>query len=70
MFFCTKITDVTEVTIPNRVTSLTFTKLKSKKTYYVRMRDYNMSGSKKIYGKWSMVKKCKVKVKNSNNVFR
>lgn len=36
-------------------------KLKSKKTYYFRVRAYVVNGSKKIYGKWSTVKKVKVK---------
>lgn len=39
----------------------TIKKLKKGKTYYVRVRAYKMDGSKKVYGKWSEVKKCKVK---------
>lgn len=35
--------------------------LKSKKSYYVRIRAYVKNGSQKQYGKWSTVKKCKVK---------
>lgn len=36
-------------------------KLKSKKMYYIRVRSYKTDGSKKIYGKWSTIKKCKTK---------
>ena len=32
-----------------------------KKTYYVRVRAYQMVNGKKVYGKWSAVKKVKVK---------
>ncbi len=39
----------------------TLKKLKSKKTYYVRIRAYKKNKGKKIYGSWSAVKKCKVK---------
>ena len=39
----------------------TLTKLKSKKYYYVRVRAYKKVDGKKVYGKWSTVKKCKVK---------
>ena len=35
-------------------------KLKSKKTYFVRIRAYKTVFGKKVYGKWSNVKKCKV----------
>lgn len=35
--------------------------LKRKKTYYVRVRAFNKVGTKKVYGKWSITKKCKVK---------
>ena len=39
----------------------TLKKLKSDKTYYIRVRAYTTDGSKKVYGKWSKVvkKKCK-----------
>ena len=47
--------------VAKNVTSIIFTKLKSKTTYYVRMRACNTLGSKKVYGEWSTVKKCKVK---------
>lgn len=46
------------------VTSRTKTikKLKSKKTYYFRVRAYKLNGKKKVYSKkWSKVKKVKVK---------
>ena len=36
-------------------------KLKSKKTYYVRVRTYKTVSGKKYYSKWSKVKKIKVK---------
>lgn len=42
-------------------TKYTIKKLKKKKTYYVRVRAYKLSGKTKIYGKWSTVKKIKVK---------
>ena len=41
-------------------TSITIQKLK-KKTYFIRLRVYYMKKGKKIYGKWSAVKKMKVK---------
>lgn len=39
----------------------TFKKLKKGKTYYVRVRAYKINGSKKVYGKWSVVKKIKAR---------
>ncbi|SNU04997.1 Fibronectin type III domain-containing protein [Lachnospiraceae bacterium] len=43
-------------------TSLTVKKLKKKKTYYVRVRSYvKDSNNKKVYSKWSKVKKVKIK---------
>ena len=36
-------------------------KLKKRKTYYIRVRAYKMNGKKKVYGKWSTVKKVKIK---------
>lgn len=44
-----------------RATKVTIKKLKSKKTYYVRVRAYYKIGGKTYYGKWSTVKKVKVK---------
>ncbi len=35
--------------------------LKRKKTYYVRVRAFKKVGTEKVYGKWSITKKCKVK---------
>ena len=40
---------------------ITLKKLKPKKYYYIRVRSYKKYGSKKVYGKWSKVKKCKTK---------
>ena len=42
-------------------TKFTIKKLKKKKTYYFRVRAYKLSGQKKVYGKWSGVKKVKIK---------
>lgn len=42
-------------------TSKTITGLKKKKTYYIRVRAYKTSGSKKVYGKYSTVKKITIK---------
>ncbi len=42
-------------------TSKTIKKLKSKKTYYVRVRTYKTVNGKKVYSKWSAVKKVTVK---------
>ncbi|MDO4555981.1 MAG: leucine-rich repeat protein [Lachnospiraceae bacterium] len=39
----------------------TVEKLKSKKTYYVRIRSYKRVSGKNYYGKWSKVKKVKIK---------
>lgn len=36
-------------------------KLKKKKTYYVKVRAYKLVNGTKKYGKWSSVKKCKVR---------
>lgn len=41
--------------------SITLKGLKRKKTYYVRVRAYRKKSGKKIYGKWSKVKKVKIK---------
>ena len=42
-------------------TNTTIKKLKKKKTYYFRVRAYKIKGGKKVYGKWSKVKKVKIK---------
>lgn len=39
----------------------TLSGLTSKKTYYVRVRAYKYHNGRKYYGRWSNVKKCKVK---------
>lgn len=51
------------VTVKGRnKTSKTLTKLKSKKTYYVRVRAYvNQGNNEKLYGSWSKTKSVKVK---------
>lgn len=51
----------TAVISKNKSTAKTFKKLKSKKTYYVKVRAYKKSGKTKIYGVYSKVKKVKVK---------
>ena len=42
-------------------TKYTVKKLKKKKTYYMRVRAYTLSNGKKVYGKWSAIKKVKVR---------
>lgn len=42
-------------------TKLTLGKLKSKKTYYIRVRAYTIQNGKKVYGRWSKTVKKKVK---------
>lgn len=42
-------------------TSVTIKKLKKKMTYFVRVRAYKLADRKKAYGKWSSVKKVKIK---------
>jgi Fibronectin type III domain. len=44
-----------------RKTSVTIKGLKKKKTYYVRVRAYIKKDKKTIYGKWSSIKKIKIK---------
>ena len=39
----------------------TIKKLKTKKTYYIRVCAYKIVKGKKVYGKWSNVKKVKLK---------
>lgn len=41
-------------------TTYTAKKLKKKKTYYVRVRVYIKNGTKKVYGRWSKIKKVKI----------
>ena len=45
----------------NTTTSKTLGKLKSKKTYYVKVRTYKVTGGKKYYSAWSSVKSVKTK---------
>ena len=45
----------------SKTSSKTIKKLKSNKTYYVKMRSYKKVGSKKIYGDWSTVKSVTIK---------
>ena len=49
------------VTLNSWMSKKTFKHLKKKKTYYVRVRAFRKSGSVKKYGKWSAVKKIKIK---------
>ena len=42
-------------------TFVTLKKLKKKKTYFIRIRTYKIADGKRVYGKWSSVKKVKVK---------
>ena len=44
-----------------KAASLTIKKLKKKKAYYVRVRAYKRVNGRKVYGKWSGVKKVKIK---------
>lgn len=44
-----------------KATAKTIKKLKPKKRYYIRVRAYTKSGSKRLYGAWSPVKNVKVK---------
>ena len=47
--------------VQTKKTKYIIKKLKKKKTYYIRVRAYKMNGKKKVYGKWSKVKKVKIK---------
>ena len=47
--------------ISNKKNNCTLTKLKSKKTYYVKIRAYKKVNGKKVYGTWSKTKKVKIK---------
>ena len=48
-------------TAGKKKTSITLSGLKKNKTYYVRIRTYKTSSGGKVYGKWSKVKKIKIK---------
>ena len=49
------------VTVKKTVFKKKLTKLKSKKTYYVKVRAYKSVNGKKFYGPWSSTKKIKTK---------
>lgn len=53
--------DVIKLTAGYSKTDITRTKLKNKKTYYVRVRTYIPYNGKNIYGAWSKVKSVKVR---------
>lgn len=42
-------------------TSITLKKLKKKKTYFIRVRAYENVNGKNVYGKWSSVKRVRIK---------
>lgn len=52
---------VTRTLTGNTKTSITVSRLKRKKRYYVRVRAYRNANSKKYYGKWSKTKSIVVK---------
>ena len=52
---------VSKKDISSKKTSVTYTKLKKGKTYYVRMRAYVKVNGKKVYGSWSSKKSIKIK---------
>lgn len=52
---------VTKTLTGNTKTSITVSRLKRKKRYYVRVRAYRNANSKKYYGKWSKTKSIVVK---------
>jgi len=56
-----KFDDPTTKNVGSQKTNVTIKKLKSKKTYYVRIRSYKTTAEGKIYSKWSTIKKVKVK---------
>lgn len=47
-------------------TSVSITKLKQGRKYYVRVRAYKIAGDRKSYGKWSAVKSVRVKTYNTS----
>ena len=60
--YCTKKTFKGKKSVYITAKTKTIKKLKSKKTYYFRVRAYKLNGSKKVYSKkWSKLKKAKVK---------
>ena len=53
--------ELTERTVATNRVSKTVKGLKSKKTYYVRIRTYKVVGSSKFYSTWSSAKSVKTK---------
>lgn len=49
------------ISITKNSTAKTIAKLKKGKTYYVKVQAYKKNGAKKVYGKYSAVKKAKIK---------
>ena len=41
--------------------TICYQKLRKKKTYYIRVRAYTVYNGKTVYGRWSKVKKVKIK---------
>lgn len=58
---CAKKTFKGAKTVSTKAVSKSFTGLKSKKIYYVRVRAFKTLGGKKYYGAWSVIKKVKAK---------
>lgn len=56
-----KTVKLTKKTKKSKTYKITLKKLKAKKAYYVRVRAYYKIGGKTFYGKWSTVKKVRVK---------
>lgn len=56
-----KFTKKTTKTSKTSKTTYTVKKLKGKKVYYVRVRAYKVVDGKKVYSKWTTVKKVKTK---------
>ena len=56
-----KFNNPTTKNVGAKKTSLTIKKLKSKTTYFVRIRSYKTTAEGKVYSTWSKVKKVKVK---------
>lgn len=48
-------------TISTKKTTYKVSKLKSNKTYYVRVRSYKIVNGKKVYSKWTTVEKVRTK---------
>lgn len=48
-------------TVKTKLTTKTIKKLKKGKVYYVKVRAYKLNGTKKVYGKWSLISKIRAK---------